>query len=232
MSFAGDETVNGIPVTLSTGERVIFFIQIGQREFHDQKMVEDAKVRRTATNTVIEFDVSRKEAMLRYLLVKIEKQEGLGFNYCFATCSQDFDDIEKVGPTWYSTENRPFLFLFKLHELTSSAKALQFRLFDEEPTRVLVDFKINVTPDMPEYLDKVPDGMIREFTKFLTGHGIYEATSTLRELGCNSEKDLQWLTDEDIEGFALPELTKRKLRMLAGYHYDGGPRKIPRKGDG
>ncbi len=210
---------------------MIFFAMTGKSNLHDQKMVEKYTVRHTITNTVIELMVSEEEAKDGILSVVVEKQEDRKSNYCFATCFRDqTGGLEKVGITWDSTDPEPLHLEIPLYDLTCMyPKILQLRLFDAEPRKVVADFKISVERGP---LDKEPDDVIRTFANYLTGHGIYQATSTLRAFGCHSEADLQLLTEEDIDVFALAELTKRKLRMLAGYRCNGGPMKLPRIGDG
>jgi hypothetical protein len=226
MSFA-DQTVNGIPVTSRDGQHFIFFCMTGEPFSHNVRMVEQVEVGRNAMHTWFHMQVSKEEDLSRNLMLVVEKQHDTATDYpfldkpkdteadyCFCKSTEGQYTMEKTGITWRRTDLKPFSFVTKLRELTSGEKLLQFRhCVDEQLLEVIVDFKFTVIQDAP---DKVPEHLTRKLVDKLVENGVYEASSTLREFGCNSLKDLESLPAEDIVNLPLPELTKRKLLMLAG----------------
>jgi hypothetical protein len=216
MSFAGDETVNGIPVTLSTGERVILYCKTGLVNFHDLKMIEEWKADRNDLTTVIHLKVPRKLVWERKLFITLDLPEERKDHYCFTTSTPGVRGKNQVGCIHHSHEKREMTLDIPLDELTGDRpKILQVRRYHEgNILQVLIDFIITVIPEAP---DKVTDRMLTQFAEWLANQNIYGASNALSEVGCYSQKDLEELTLVDIENLDLPELTKRKLLKLNGY---------------
>ena len=224
-SFA-DETVNGVPITSRSGHHFLLFPMIGEPYSHNVRMVEEVKVGRNALHTWMQFEVSALDSQSRLLMLELEKVVGtadssfldkpkaIDSDFCFIKSGQGQSGISKEGNTWYSSDLKPFLFVIPLKELTSGGKMIQFRrCVGERLDEVVIDVNITVIKDAP---DQVPEHLIRKLMDKLAENGVYNASSTLRKFGCHSLKDLESLSAEDIDNFPLPELTKRKLLMLAG----------------
>ena len=223
-----DNTVNGVPITTRLGQHFILMIMTGEANSHNVRMMEEVKVGRNAIHTWIHLEVSQIESESRILMLEVEKvfdtatdspfldkPKAIEADYCFCKSFQGQAGMSKQGYTWSSTDLKPFRFTIPLRELTSGGKILQFRRCCEDDVlhEVIVDFQCTVIQNAP---DKVPEHLTRKLMEKLVENGVYEASSTLREFGCNSLTDLESLSVEDINGFRLPELTKRKLLMLAG----------------
>lgn len=227
-SFA-TETVNGVPITTRLGHHFLLMIMIGESYSHNVRMVEEVEVGRNALHTWIQLEVSEAQSQSRILMLELEKvvvspdssfldkPKAIDSDFCFIKSGPGPSAISKEGNTWYSSDHKPFRFVIPLKELTSGGKMIQFiqfrRCVGDVLHEVVIDVNITVIKDAP---DKVPEHLTRKLMDKLVENDVYEASSTLRKFGCNSLKDLESLSAEDIVNFPLPELTMRKLLMLAG----------------